>query len=117
MTARPIILDANILIRCVLGEKVPALLAAHAATIDFLAPDTAFEEARKHLPTILLARGDDGTSVVAALDELNAVTAIVTPVPASSYEPLRARALARIGQRDTHDWQVLACALLLDSPR
>ena len=116
MTARPIILDANILIRCVLGEKVPALLAAHAATIDFLAPDTAFEETRKHLPTILLARGDDGTSVVAALDELNAVTAIVTPVPASSYEPLCARALARIGQRDPHDWQVLACALLLNSP-
>lgn len=52
MPARPIILDANILIRCVLGEKVTAMLAAHAATIDFLAPDTAFEEARKHLPTI-----------------------------------------------------------------
>lgn len=42
MTARPIILDANILIRCVLGEKVPALLGAHAATIDFLTPDTKF---------------------------------------------------------------------------
>lgn len=42
MPARPIILDANILIRCVLGEKVPALQAAYAATIDFLAPDTAF---------------------------------------------------------------------------
>ena len=65
MPARPIVLDANILIRFVLGEKVPALLAAHAATIDFLAPDTAFEEARKHLPTILLARGDDGTGAAA----------------------------------------------------
>jgi predicted nucleic acid-binding protein len=116
MPAWPIILDANILIRCVLGQKVPALLAAHAATIDFLAPDTAFEEARKHLPTILHARGDDGTGVIAALDELDAVTAIVTPMPASSYEPLRARALARIGLRDPHDWQVLACALLLKCP-
>ena len=110
MPARPIILDANILIRFVLGEKVPALLTAHAATIDFLAPDTAFEEARKHLPTILRARGDDGTGEAAALDELDAVTAIVTPVPVSSYEPMRAPALARIGQRDPHDWQVLACA-------
>jgi hypothetical protein len=42
MPARPIVLDANILIRFVLGEKVASLLAAHAATIDFLAPDTAF---------------------------------------------------------------------------
>jgi hypothetical protein len=40
MPARPIVLDANILIRSVLGEKVPALLASHAATIDFLASTT-----------------------------------------------------------------------------
>ena len=44
------------------------------------------------------------------------MTAIVTPVPASSYEPMRAHALARIGQRDPHDWPVLACALLLNCP-
>ena len=114
--ARPIILDANILIRFVLGDKVPALLAAHATTIDFLAPDTAFEEARKHLPTILRARGDDGTGEAAALEALDAVTAIVTPVPASSYESMQAQALARIGRRDAHDWPVLACALLLSCP-
>jgi hypothetical protein len=42
MSARPIILDANILIRCVLGVRVSALLAAHTTQIDFLAPDIAF---------------------------------------------------------------------------
>ena len=97
MPARPIVLDANILIRFVLGEKVPALLTAHAATIDFLAPDTAFDEARKHLPAILRARGGDGTAEAAALDELDAVTAIVTPVPVSSYEQPRADACACTG--------------------
>ena len=90
MPARPIILDANILIRFVLGEKVPALLATYAATIDFLAPDTAFDETRQHLPEILRARGDDGIGAAAALAALDAVTAIVTPV--------------------------LACALLLSCP-
>ena len=89
------------------------MLARYSARIDFLALDTAFEEARQHLPVILRARGDDGTAVAAALEELDAVTAIVTPVPASSYEPLRTAALARIGRRDPRDWQVLACALLL----
>ncbi len=116
MPARPIVLDANILIRFVLGERVPALLAAHAAMIDFLAPDTAFEEARKHLPAILRAGGDDGTGGAAALSALDAVTAIVTPVPVSSYETMRDAALARIGPRDPDDWPVLACALLLDCP-
>lgn len=116
MPARPIILNANILIRFVLGERVPALLATYAATIDFLAPDTAFDETRKHLPEILRARGDDGIGAAAALAALDAVTAIVTPVPASSYEPMRAPAMARIGQRGPRDWQVLACALLLSCP-
>ena len=113
---RPLVLDANILIRFVLGEKVPALLAAHATAIDFLAPDVAFEEAHKHLPTILRARGDDGTAEAAELGEVDEVTAIVTPVPASSYGPMRVQALARIGQRDAHDWPVLVCALLLNCP-
>lgn len=81
-----------------------------------LAPDTAFEEARQHLPTILRARGDDGTGEAAALDKLEAAMAIITPIPASSYEPMRVPALARIGPRDPHDWQVLACALLLRCP-
>jgi hypothetical protein len=103
MQARPIVLDANVLIRFALGEKVPALLTAHADTIDFLAPDTAFEEAHKHLPAILRARGDDGAGQAAALAALDAVTAIVTPEPASSYEPMRAPAMARIGERDPHD--------------
>ena len=116
MPARPIILDANILIRFVLGERVPALLSAYAATIDFLAPDTAFDEARKHLPEILRARGDDGTGAAAALAALDALIAIVTPVPASSYQPMRAPAMARIGKRGPRDWQVLACALLLSCP-
>jgi predicted nucleic acid-binding protein len=113
---RAIVLDANILIRFVLGEKVSALLAAHSATIDFLAPDTAFEEARKHLPAILHARGDDGTGEAAALEELDAVTAIVKPVPASSYRPMQTAASTRIGPRDPDDWPVLACALLLNCP-
>jgi len=116
MPARAVVLDANILIRFVLGEKVPALLAAHSATIDFLAPDTAFEESREHLPAILHARGDDGTAEAAALDELDAVTAIVKPVPARSYGPMQEAALARIGPRDPEDWPVLACALLLNCP-
>lgn len=113
---RPIILDANILIRLVVGERVRALLAAYSAKIDFLAPDTAFEEAARHLPSILRARGDDGTATAAALEALEAATEIVTPVPASSYEPMRAPALARIGRCDPRDWPVLACALLLDCP-
>ena len=116
MSARPIVLDANILIRFVLGERVPALLVSYAATVDFLAPDIAFQEARKYLPAILRRRGDDGAAEAAALEALDAVKAIITAVPASSYAPMQRHALARIADRDPNDWPVLACALLLDCP-
>ena len=116
MAVRPIIFDANILIRYVIGAKVPALLAAHAAMVDFLAPDTAFEEARRHLPTILRARGDADIGEAAGLAALDAVSHVVTTIPARDDESLRRPALARIGHRDPHDWPVLACALLLNCP-
>ena len=54
-----VILDANILIRAVLGKRVREILEAHSARVRFFSPDTAFAEAREHLPGILLKRGID----------------------------------------------------------
>jgi hypothetical protein len=48
-----LVLDANILIRAVLGSRVLFLLRQYIGHVDFLAPDTAFEEARERLPEIL----------------------------------------------------------------
>ncbi len=48
-----LVLDANILVRAVLGSRVPVLLHKYAGQTEFFAPDTAFEEARKVLPAIL----------------------------------------------------------------
>jgi predicted nucleic acid-binding protein len=47
-----LVLDANILIRAVLGSRVPFLLRKYAEHVEFLAPDTAFQEAREHIPVI-----------------------------------------------------------------
>jgi predicted nucleic acid-binding protein len=116
MTGLAIVLDANILIRFAIGRQVPQLLANYAATVKFLAPDTALVEARRNLPIILRARGHAGVGEIATLAALDAAAEIVTAVPASSYEPMRAAALARIGPRDPDDWPVLACALLLNCP-
>jgi predicted nucleic acid-binding protein len=45
-----LVLDANILMRAVLGRQARALLAEYAGRIEFVAPDVAFDEA-KHLPS------------------------------------------------------------------
>src|SRR5690349_4361750 len=105
MTRRTIVLDANILVRAVLGQRVRQLITDHANHVSFFAPDTAYAEAREHLPALLEKRGVNGSAALASLDALEAV---VCPIEAELYQPLEQQALARIGERDPDDWPALA---------
>jgi hypothetical protein len=51
-----LLLDANILIRAVLGTRVRAILEQYAATVQFFAPDVAFADARAPSPDPFEAR-------------------------------------------------------------
>jgi len=42
MNGKAIVLDANILIRAVLGQRVRQLLLEHAPNVKFFAPDVAY---------------------------------------------------------------------------
>jgi predicted nucleic acid-binding protein len=116
MTSRAIVLDANVLIRAVLGSRVPALLATYAARVSFLAPQTVFDEAGRHLPAVLAKRAASAAALQAGEAKLDALAGVIAVVPTVSYEPLKAKAMARIGPRDADDWPVVACALLADCP-
>jgi predicted nucleic acid-binding protein len=107
------VLDANVLIRAALGSRVLSLLRQYAGQIEFLAPDTAFEEAREHLPRILERRKVPIASAMAALD---LVAGLVQAVESQTYEPFEAIARKRIALRDEEDWPILASALALDCP-
>ena len=100
MTQRSIALDANILIRAVLGKRVRQLITEHAAEVSFFAPDTACAEAREHLSALPEKRGVSGAVAMAALGALEIV---VRPIDAELYQPLAQQALARIGERDPED--------------
>jgi predicted nucleic acid-binding protein len=53
-----IVLDANILIRAVLGRRVRQLVEIYSAQgFRFVAPEVAFDEAQKYLPPLLKKRG------------------------------------------------------------
>jgi predicted nucleic acid-binding protein len=65
-----LVLDANILIRAVLGSRVLFLIRSYAEQMEFLAPDTAFQEAREHLPSILERRKLPVAPAMAMLDSL-----------------------------------------------
>jgi predicted nucleic acid-binding protein len=106
-----LVLDANILIRAVLGSRVLALLRKYAERVEFLTPDTAFEETREKLPEILERRNVPAAPAMAILDQLAGVVHAVDVETYQTFEPL---ARQRIGRRDEDDWPVLAVALALD---
>ncbi len=113
MSGKAIVLDANILIRAVLGRRVRELVVDNAGTVKFFAPDVAYADARKYLPTLLKKRGIDPATAMLVLDHLEK---IVQSMDAALYTDLQVQALQRIAMRDADDWPVLACAMRLDCP-
>ncbi len=113
MSDKAIVLDANILIRAVLGTRVRELILRHAPTTNFFAPDVAFADARKYLPALLEKRGVDSTAALSVLDSLSA---IVRSLERELYSAYERQALNRIKTRDVEDWPPLACAMALGCP-
>lgn len=50
MYSKPIVVDANILVRAVLGERVRNLIIEHHQAFEFFIPDVCVADARKYLP-------------------------------------------------------------------
>ncbi len=113
MNNKAVVLDANILIRAVLGKRVRGLIVEHAATVKFFAPDVAYADARKYLPALLEKRGVNSAAAMTMLDTLEA---FVQPIEFELYPGLQQQALQRIAIRDADDWPVLACAMTIDCP-
>ena len=60
MTARKgLVLDANILLRAVFGQRVRQILEAYEDQANFYAPDVCFQDARKYIPEVSLRRRFD----------------------------------------------------------
>lgn len=106
-----LVLDANILIRAVLGKRVRELVLKHHRRVRFFAPDVAYADARKYLPPLLEKRGIAPGEALSLLDQLERV---ILPVAPDIYGHARRQALQRIALRDEDDWPVVAVALVLD---
>ena len=115
MTPRTIVLDANVLMRAVLGRRVDRLLERFASQVTFLAPEVAFDDVHEHLASVLTKRGELN-ALQPALEKLTKLRLAVRAVDPAEYESMKAAALARIGPRDPDDWPILACALALNCP-
>jgi len=54
-----LVLDANILVRAVLGKRVKTIIATHAVTTECSASVVAYDDAERHQPEILTRRRAD----------------------------------------------------------
>ncbi|ROR55111.1 PIN domain-containing protein [Luteococcus japonicus] len=106
--SKSIVLDANILIRLVLGRRVRALVLDHVDQVEFFTPGVCFDDARKYLPSILDRRGVASDGIQDALEVLDGFEGVVRPLDESVYGSARVDALARIASRDAADWPILA---------
>jgi predicted nucleic acid-binding protein len=107
------LVDANILVRAVLGRRVRTIIEVYSGQATFFVPDVAFAEAEEHLPVLVIKhRGDPGK----ALELLHSLGRLVEPIGNEVYGEFEAAARDRLGGRDPEDWPVLACALAIGCP-
>jgi predicted nucleic acid-binding protein len=105
-----IVLDANILIRAVLGRHVRQLLETYAGHgIRFYTPEIAYADAAKYLPSLLRKKGKPDVDLPAALIYLQSV---VQPIVQDAYGLFEEEARQRLRGRDEEDWPVLAALAL-----
>ena len=104
-----IVLDANILIRAVLGRRVRQLIETYSAQgVRFVAPDSAFEDANKYLPLLLKKRNKPEADIATTIEYLQI---LIETVDRELYGMFEKDARQRLRGRDESDWPVLAAAL------
>lgn len=113
MKHKSIVVDANIVIRAVLGKKVFELIKKHAHHVKFYTPDVCFQDAQIYLPGLFEKRG---RSPEIALQMLSTLIPLLQVIDESVYQSLEVSAKMRIGSRDIDDWPIVAGALVLNCP-
>ena len=89
MSHRALVLDANILIRAVLGARVRRILEDNADNVSFFVPEFALSEAQEHLATLVTKRGGDPAKALRLLDAM--VVLSIWSVPTSTVNTRRKR--------------------------
>lgn len=110
---KALVLEANILIRAVLGSRVRELILANAGKVQFFVPAVCVADARKYLPELLANRKIDPAPAMALLEGILGHVQLLEDEWLADAEQV---ARERMRGRDEADWPVLAAALVLDCP-
>jgi predicted nucleic acid-binding protein len=113
MPGKALVVDANILVRAVLGRRVREIIETHAEQAKFFVPEVAYAEAEEHVPAVVIRRGGDPERAVRFLRSLSG---LVDLIGSEVYGDFESSARERLGDRDPEDWPILASALAIGCP-
>jgi predicted nucleic acid-binding protein len=113
MPSKALVVDANILVRAVLGKRAREVIETYADEVSFFVPDVALAEAEEHLPALVIKHGGDPER---ALGFLRTLGRLMEVIGRDVYGEFEAEARERLGRRDPEDWPILATALALGCP-
>jgi predicted nucleic acid-binding protein len=113
MEGKGLVLDANILIRAVLGTRVRSLIETSCHEVLFFVPSAAYAEAEGHLEELVIRRRGDPEKALRLLRSIGRLVELIGP---EIYGEFEADARERLGIRDPDDWPILASALALGCP-
>jgi len=113
MPGRTLVVDANILVRAVLGNRVREVIERYGGDVSFFVAEAAYAEAEEHLAALVVKRGGDPEKALAVL---RSIGRLVELVGSEVYGGFENEARERLGQRDPEDWPTLAAALSLRCP-
>jgi predicted nucleic acid-binding protein len=113
MQHKRLVIDANILIRGVLGRRVRQLMADACDHVAFYVAEVNYSEAEHYLAELAPARGINEAVWREALETLMAAVQLVGQEELALVET---EARARIARRDERDWPAVAAAMLLNCP-
>jgi predicted nucleic acid-binding protein len=110
MPRKGLVVDANILVRAVLGKRVREVTEGYAESVSFFLPEVAYFEAEEHLAALVTKHGGDSEKALSFLRSLRGLTVLIGR---EVYEEFEAEARERLGTRDPEDWPILTSALAL----
>jgi predicted nucleic acid-binding protein len=113
MPSKALVVDANILVRAVLGKRVREVIETHAKDVSFFVPESAYAEAEEHLAALVVKRRGDPEK---ALTLLRSLGRMVELIGSEVYGEFEVEARERLARRDPEDWPMLACALTFRCP-
>jgi len=114
MEHKRLVVDANILIRAVLGRRARYLIEHYCESVTFYTAEANAAEAEFYLTTVLITKHNLSESVwrpvyIGILDTVQIISDDI-------LIEVESKAKSRIASRDVNDWPAVAAALLLDCP-